>query len=145
MLLVRIVVGITLAAVLPAQTPDPSTESSGKAVAEAWVKAWNRHDMDALAEVVDERVDFIRGRSRGRPARRTAQALAAVPSIWVKLYRNRNLLGTLTLSWQDHRENGPSLQPPEPIISCVGQRDRINLTEMQNRRRSDGRAGAAHY
>lgn len=42
-----------------AQTPAPSVESAGRAVAEAWEKAWNAHDMDALAEVVDESVDFI--------------------------------------------------------------------------------------
>jgi uncharacterized protein (TIGR02246 family) len=42
-----------------AQTADRSIESSGMGVTEAWVKAWNAHDMNALAEVVDERVDFI--------------------------------------------------------------------------------------
>ena len=78
MLLVRIVTGIAMVARLAAQTPDQSAESSARAVAEAWQKAWNTHDMNALAEVVDERVDFITvgGRwLRGREAFKEHHAL----------------------------------------------------------------------
>ena len=35
------------------------SESIGRSVAEAWQKAWNAHDMEALADVVDEHVDFL--------------------------------------------------------------------------------------
>jgi uncharacterized protein (TIGR02246 family) len=51
--------GIATTAVMPAPTPDQSADTSGRRAAEAWQKAWNTHDMNALADVVDERVDFV--------------------------------------------------------------------------------------
>ena len=56
----RIIVGIALAAGRRAQAPDGSIEATARSVAAAWEKAWNAHDMEALSDVVDERVDFIR-------------------------------------------------------------------------------------
>ena len=60
LLLVRVVIGIVvLVSGLSAQSPDQSVKSIGRSVAEAWVKAWNSHDMNVLADVVDEQIDFL--------------------------------------------------------------------------------------
>jgi len=52
-------------------TPSASSDAPFVAVAKAFQEAWNRHDMDALADVVAEDVDFITRGGRwlkGRPA-----------------------------------------------------------------------------
>ena len=59
MRLAFIIAGTFVATLLPGQTSEQSAESSAKAVSVAWVKAWNTHDMEALADLVDEHVDFI--------------------------------------------------------------------------------------
>jgi uncharacterized protein (TIGR02246 family) len=63
--------------VQPRATAAQSSDDPFLAVATAWQDAWNRHDMDALADVVAEDVDFITigGRKlKGRAAFKTHHA-----------------------------------------------------------------------
>jgi uncharacterized protein (TIGR02246 family) len=56
------VVGLLIVALLQASvSPRASVVADAPfiAVANAWIAAWNRHDMNALADVVAEDVDFI--------------------------------------------------------------------------------------
>lgn len=55
---------LVIAAYFAQTAPTATTDTQFVALAERWQKAWNSHNMTALADLVDEDVDFITGGGR---------------------------------------------------------------------------------